>query len=75
LDKKEITINPMQINRKNFVTKLVQAGLLGLLGLVAYFLGSRVVTGKNCSSCPGNGICKGETDCSRYLDSGKHEGR
>jgi hypothetical protein len=64
----------MQYKRKDFITKLIQAGLLGILLLVTFLLGSRAVSGKDCNTCPGNGICKGETDCSNYL-IGKDERR
>jgi hypothetical protein len=56
----------MQYKRKDFITKLIQAGLLGVLLLITYLIGNKVVSGKDCSTCPGNGICKGETDCSKY---------
>lgn len=64
----------MQHTRKDFVTKLVQAGLLGILLLITWLLGSRVVTGNDCSACPGKGVCLGETDCNNYL-IGKDERR
>jgi len=46
--------------------KIVQAGLFALLAMLVFIIGSKVVTGKECSGCPGMGICKGETDCSKY---------
>jgi hypothetical protein len=64
----------MQYKRKDFISKLIQAGLLGLLLLITFLLGSKVISGIDCSTCPGNGICKGETDCSKYL-AGKDEGK
>ncbi len=66
MGKNNFKINPMQIDRKSFIVKSVQAGLLGLLAFVAYFLGNRVVATKDCSTCPGNGICRGRIDCSKY---------
>jgi hypothetical protein len=42
--------------------------LFGLLVLVAVVTGSKVVAGTNCSSCPGKGICAGESDCSKFLN-------
>jgi hypothetical protein len=56
----------MPFTRKNFIIKLIQAGLLGILSLITFLLVNKVVSGKDCSSCPGNGICRGETDCSKY---------
>jgi hypothetical protein len=64
----------MPFKRKDFIKKLIQAGLLGILLLITFLLGSKVVSGNDCSTCSGNGICKGETDCSKYL-IGKDEGR
>ena len=64
----------MPFTRKNFITKLIQAGLLGILLLITFLLGSRAVSGKECSACPGKGVCNGDTDCSNYLsvkDNGK----
>jgi len=56
----------MAFTRKNFITRLIQAGLLGILLLITFLLGSKTVSGKDCSACPGNGICSGDTDCSKY---------
>jgi hypothetical protein len=56
-----------QINRKDFVIKVIRVGLLLILGIGAMVLGSKVTSIKDCSKCPGNGICKGETDCSKFL--------
>jgi len=54
------------MNRNDFLKRLVRYGLLALLTLIVFALGNRVVTGKDCSACPGNGVCKGETDCNKY---------
>jgi hypothetical protein len=56
----------MILTRKSFMTKLIQTILFAMLLLISYFLGSKAVLGKNCSECPGYGICKGETDCDKY---------
>ena len=64
----------MRYKRKDFITKLIQAGLLGILLLITFLLGSKVVSGKDCNTCSGNGLCRGETDCKKYL-IGKDEGR
>jgi len=54
------------MNRNDFLKKVIRYILLMLIGIIVVSLGSRVVTGKDCSSCPGNGICKGKTDCNKY---------
>ncbi len=55
------------MNRADFFRKLIRYMLLVLLAVVAVVLGNKTVTGNNCSACPGNGICKGESDCSKFL--------
>lgn len=56
----------MLYTRSEFIQKITRAGLaLGLI-LLAYFLGRRVTAGNDCSVCPGNGICKGKTDCENF---------
>ena len=55
------------MNRKDFFKKLIKYMLLALLGVITIILGKQVVGGDNCSACPGNGICKGESDCSKFL--------
>ena len=54
------------MNRIDFFNKLVRFGLLAILTMIVFALGNRVVTGKDCSVCPGNGVCNGETDCKKY---------
>jgi hypothetical protein len=53
--------------RTEFLKKVIWYLLFGLLACIAVITGSRVVTGASCSSCPGKGICKGESDCSTFL--------
>jgi hypothetical protein len=55
------------MNRDDFIRKIVRYLLFGFLAGIAFLTGSRIVTGSDCSSCPGKGICRGETDCSTYL--------
>ncbi|MCX6302904.1 MAG: hypothetical protein NTW82_12045 [Bacteroidia bacterium] len=57
----------MNITRTNFLQKLIRILLFSILGLIALALGSRAVSGSSCNKCPGNGICKGETDCNKFL--------
>jgi len=55
------------MNRIEFIKKVIRYLLFGFLAGIALLTGSRIVTGSECSSCPGKGICRGETDCSTYL--------
>jgi hypothetical protein len=55
------------MKRSDFLNKLIRYILLVLLAGVAVVLGTKAVTGSDCSSCPGSGICKGESDCSKFL--------
>jgi hypothetical protein len=64
----------MTLSRSQFLNKAIRIILVAFLAFIALMLGSKAVTGKDCSTCSGNGICKGETDCSNYL-IGKDEGR
>lgn len=54
------------MRREDFFKKILRLALLAILALIAFTLGGRVVTGQDCSSCPGKGVCNGETDCSKY---------
>ncbi|NSW94560.1 MAG: hypothetical protein HPY62_07615 [Bacteroidales bacterium] len=56
----------MPYSRKDFVSKLIRAGLAMILLFLAYLLGSKAVAGKECSDCPGYGICRGNDDCSTF---------
>jgi hypothetical protein len=55
------------MKRVEFINKAIRYLLFGLLAGTALLTGSRAVTGSECSSCPGKGICKGEPDCSTFL--------
>lgn len=54
------------MNRNDFFKKTGRYILLMLMAFIAIALGGKVVTAKDCSVCPGKGICKGETDCNKY---------
>lgn len=54
------------MSRGEFFKKLMRYGLLALLTLIVFALGNKIVTGKDCSACPGKGVCSGETDCNKY---------
>jgi len=55
------------MNRSDFLKKAIRYILLTVLGLITVLLSSRIATGSDCESCPGKGICGGESDCSKYL--------
>jgi hypothetical protein len=55
------------MNRNKFLNKVIRYLLFGLLAIAALITGSKAVSGTDCSSCPGKGICAGETDCSNFL--------
>lgn len=55
------------MKRTEFIKRVIRYLLFGILGIVALIAGGKVVTGASCSSCPGKGICLGETDCSTFL--------
>jgi hypothetical protein len=57
----------MIITRIEFIKKTLRAGLYALLAIIALVLGGKAVMANNCSKCAGNGICKGESDCERFL--------
>jgi hypothetical protein len=54
------------MTRVEFFRKMIRLILLALIAMIVLALGNRVVTGKDCSACPGKGICNGETDCNKY---------
>jgi hypothetical protein len=55
------------MKRVEFINKAIRYLLFGLLAGIALLTGGRALTGSDCSSCPGKGICTGESDCSTYL--------
>jgi hypothetical protein len=63
------------MTRSEFFRKLMRYILLGLLAGIAVILGDRVVAGADCDTCPGSGICKGKSDCSKFLseNNGREE--
>jgi hypothetical protein len=54
------------MRRNDFLKISIRACLFVLLALIVLALGKKVTTGKDCSVCPGNGICNGKTDCVKY---------
>lgn len=59
-------MNYTTMSRNDFFWKLGRYILLLLMAFIAIALGGKVATAKDCSVCPGKGICKGETDCNKY---------
>jgi hypothetical protein len=55
------------MGRSEFLKKVFRYILFILLTGITILVGKRIVSGSNCSSCPGEGICAGENDCSKYL--------
>jgi len=55
------------MNRTDFFKKLIRYLLFLLLAVIGIALGNKAVAGNKCTECPGSGICKGESDCSKFL--------
>ncbi len=55
------------INRESFIRTVIRAGLVLILGAVAFILSGRISKTNDCIGCPGNGICNGESDCGIFL--------
>jgi hypothetical protein len=54
------------MNRADFFKKLGRYILLLIMATVVLALGNKIVTAKDCSGCPGNGVCSGKIDCNKY---------
>jgi hypothetical protein len=55
------------VTRGDFVRGFIRILMISALAFIAVSLGTRAVTGeKNCSGCPGKGVCRGEDDCPSY---------
>jgi hypothetical protein len=57
------------INRVDFLKNTIRIIMGSLLAFIAIALGRRVSSANDCNNCPGLGICKGETDCSKFLQN------
>ena len=55
------------MSRTDFFRILMRYLLIGILGIISIILGNKATSGMDCSACRGNGICKGESDCSKFL--------
>jgi hypothetical protein len=56
------------MKRTDFIKKFFRYLLFILLAVIAMITGSRVSMASDCSSCAGKGICRGESDCSQYIN-------
>jgi len=56
------------MNRISFIKKIIRYVLLGILGGIAILTGTKAAIFYDCDSCPGKGICTGDTDCSTFLN-------
>jgi hypothetical protein len=59
------------MNRVEFIKRIIRFLLFGVLAAIVAITGSKAVAGGNCSTCPGKGICSGETDCLTFLSEKK----
>jgi len=60
-----------KIPRAIFLKRLIRIIMASLLAFIAISLGKRISNTNDCSNCPGFGICKGESDCSKFLQDAK----
>jgi hypothetical protein len=61
------------MERAVFIKRLVRFVLLLFISTLAVVLGSRASAESNCNTCPGKGICSGESDCLSYLNTTGNE--
>jgi hypothetical protein len=54
------------MTRSELIKKLGRYFLLMLIAIIAISLGKKVTGTNACSTCSGNGICNGKTDCNTY---------
>jgi hypothetical protein len=54
------------MTRIELLKKLGRYLLLMLIAMIVIALGNKVISGKDCSVCPGKGICNGKTDCNKF---------
>ena len=55
-----------KLTRPEFLRKLARNLLLAFLAFLALALGSRTVSGRDCSTCAGKGLCSDDNDCGKY---------
>ena len=54
------------MTRNELLKKLGRYLLLMLIAVIVISLGKKVISGNDCTTCPGKGICNGKTDCNKY---------
>jgi hypothetical protein len=54
------------MTRIELLKKLGRYLLLMLIAMIVIALGNKVISGNDCSVCPGKGICNGKTDCNKF---------
>ena len=54
------------MSKTDFFRKLVRYIFLMLIAIIVIALGNNVVTAKDCSICPGKGVCNGKEDCDKF---------
>jgi hypothetical protein len=54
------------MTRSELLKKLGRYLLLILMAVIVISLGKKVISGNDCTTCPGKGICNGKTDCNKY---------
>ena len=59
------------MNRIDFFKKLGRYILLMLMAFIVMAVGKKGRYWKDCSECPGNGICRGESDCVNFQITSK----
>ncbi|HCI54491.1 MAG TPA: hypothetical protein DFI01_01040 [Bacteroidales bacterium] len=57
----------MDITRADFLKKFIRAVLATLLVAITLLLSWRTVVGNECNGCQWKGICRGESNCSKFL--------
>jgi hypothetical protein len=61
----------MKISRELFVRRTIRVLMLMFLAFLAFALGTRSVSGRDCSGCPVRGNCTDESKCSENLQKAK----
>jgi hypothetical protein len=54
------------MSRNDFFRKAGRFILLMVIAVIVISLGKRIVSGNDCTTCAGKGICNGKTDCNKY---------
>jgi hypothetical protein len=60
-------MNNNKINRAGFLKNMIRIIMGSFLVFIAVVLARKITIASDCSSCPGRGICKGDSDCEKFL--------